>query len=144
MTTSDHTLTSSALIVLGDHLEPELVTRSLGVFPDQAWRRGERPIIKTPSGRFIPHPMISEWGGWKRFLPENLISEPIECQLAYWVETLEPKAAAIREMIAAGHTIKIDIFFSSSDCQVIELPSGLLRTLGELGIDVVINVYPHN
>lgn len=142
MDTSNATVASATLIVVGEDLDPDFVTKALGMFPDQAWRRGNRPITKTSSGRFISHPSVAEWGGWKRFLPEKLNGELLEIQLEHWVETLEPKADRIRELLATGHTVTIDVYFCASEPEVIELKSHLLLAFGQLGVDVDLHVYP--
>jgi hypothetical protein len=134
---------SATLIVLGDDLEPDFVTRALGMFPDQAWRRGERPTTKTSSGRLIAHPAVAEWGGWKRFLPEALKGELLEIQLQHWVETLAANVDRIRELLTTGHTVTIDVYFSASEPKLIELKAHLLLALGQLGVDVDLHVYPH-
>jgi hypothetical protein len=42
------------LILTGDDLLPEAVTRALGMFPDAAWRRGEHGYaIRRADGRKV-------------------------------------------------------------------------------------------
>jgi len=41
---------SVTLIVVGDVLEPDVVTSALGWPPDRSWRRGERKRFARPDG----------------------------------------------------------------------------------------------
>ncbi|MGN6182212.1 MAG: hypothetical protein ACTHQM_00985, partial [Thermoanaerobaculia bacterium] len=101
-------------------------------------------ITKTQSGRFVTDPWQAERGGWKRYIPDDLRPESVEHQLSYWIEMLHGKKDRIHDFLAAGYTCKIDIFFLAPDIEVIQFESDLLLALGELGIDVVMNIYPPN
>src|SRR5689334_5222577 len=86
---------SVTLIVLGVDLEPGVVTRALSMFPDQAWRKGEAPKIRTPDDRWIRSSGIAEWGGWKKFIPATLLRRSLEVQLDHWSSALASKANAV-------------------------------------------------
>ncbi|HEV7240801.1 MAG TPA: DUF4279 domain-containing protein [Thermoanaerobaculia bacterium] len=144
MAVKQTTLSSVSLIVLGDDLEPGEITRALGMFPDQDWRKGDVPQIQTPDGRWIPGPAIAEWGGWKKFIPPVLVDDCLEVQLDHWANVLASKAHAIRAFRARGWSSTLDCFFTASEPEVAELKADLLAKLAAIGIDIDINFYPHN
>jgi len=132
------------LVVLGEDVDPTEVTRGLGMFPDQGWRRGEIPRVLTPDGRVIQYPKSCDWGGWKKFMPESLRGESLEAQLEHWVRELDAKGEVLRTFVTRGWSLTLDCFIHSSDVAVIELRAELLSRLAVAGVDVDLHLYTDN
>lgn len=133
---------SVTLIVLGDDLDPGEVTRSLAMFPNQAWKAGEVPQIETPEGRWIAIPRAAEWGGWKKFMPEECANELLDDQLEYWAAELHSKSHAVAELRARGWSVTLDCYLSTHEVDTTKLTADLLRKLAALGADVSVHFYP--
>lgn len=129
------------LIVLGNDLDPPEVTRALGMFPDQAWRKGDFPEVRTPDGRMIKHRRPAQWGGWKKFMPTTLDRETLEVQLEHWANELRSSQGTISVLIERGWSVSLDCFLSVSEFTLIELDAALLAKLVAAGSDVDIHVY---
>lgn len=142
MSNHDTTLASVTLILLGDDLIPRDVTRSLGMFPDHEWRRGEFPTTHTPDGQRILHPGAADWGGWKKFVPATLRGEPLEVQIKYWTGELASKSGTIRGFSDRGWSAALDCFVTASDPEVVEIKADLLTELAGIGVDLNLHFYP--
>jgi hypothetical protein len=53
---------SVTLIVVGDDLEPDVVTSVLGWLPNKSWRRGEHKRVMQPDGNERVFDSIHDWG----------------------------------------------------------------------------------
>jgi hypothetical protein len=127
--------------VLGDNLDPDVVSRALASFPDQSWHLGDQKRYRDDAGNEHFHDSFHEWGGWKRFIPENLSCAPLEEQLAFWLENLESRAGMVADLLDRGWSITLDCHFSTGTTELIELPAQLQKRLGTLGIDVDIHFF---
>ena len=85
---------SVTLIVVGDDLEPEVVTSTLGWPPDQSWRRGERKRFTRPDGTERVFDSVHDWGGWKLFTADDERGRSLQDQVAAWLERLRVKGQA--------------------------------------------------
>src|ERR1041384_4170502 len=119
-------LSSVTLIIVGDDLHPGEVTRSLGMFPNQAWKPGETPQVETPDGRWIPAPKSVKWGGWKKFMPKELHDALLEDQLEHWTIELRSKSQAIAALRQRGWSVSLSCYLSASDPDVTRLTADLL------------------
>jgi hypothetical protein len=137
-------LSSVTLIVLGDDLDPGEVTRTLGMFPHQAWQAGEVPQIETPDGRWIAAPRSVEWGGWKKFMPKECHDALLENQLEYWVAELQSKSQAVAGLRSRGWSVTLDCYLSARDVDITTLTTDLLGKLAAVGADVKVYFYPDN
>ena len=130
------------LTAVGYDVEPTEVTRGLGMFPDQAWSRGEFPKIMTPDGRLLQHPQRADWGGWKKFMPDRLRGEHLAVQLEHWATELDSKREVLRSFLARGWSLTLNCYVDSSDITVIELKAELLSMLALIGVDIELHFYP--
>lgn len=137
-------LSSVTLLILGDNLDPNEVTRRLAIFPDQAWRVGDFPEIQTPSGRWIQSTSAALFGGWKKYMPKILEGEMLGIQLLHWSEALESKADIIRALRDRGWSVILDCFVTASEPEMVELTAELLAKLAAIGSDVDFHFYPHS
>jgi uncharacterized protein DUF4279 len=79
---------SVTLIVVGDDLEPDVVTSTLGWPPDRSWRRGERKRFTRADGTELIFDSNNDWGGWKLFTTDDERGRPLQDQVGAWLERL--------------------------------------------------------
>lgn len=133
--------TSATLMILGEDLDPDVVTKMLRMFPSRSWRSGEPPDIRTDNQKRLPLNRRSEWGCWKAFRPDHLINGPLENQLQYWANTLASKNSALLHFAESGWEIVIDCYFATAQTELLELPALLLRTFGEMHVNLDIRFF---
>ena len=136
--------TSATLILLGDDLNPDLITERLGLVPSQAWRRGETKKHTGRDGvtRIIEDAGVYEWGGWKLWLPEERRHRPFWSQLTYWERILEDRAEEIKACKAEGLTVEINCYIGGPNYHLF-LTSEFQAFLGNLGVDLDITYYTY-
>ncbi len=124
------------LIVVGDDLEPKVVTSALGWPPAKSWRRGERKRFKRPDGIERVFDSIYDCGDG-RVLPAHDERElPLEVQVSAWLDRLRFKSHALRSLSDCGWEIKLDCFAATSEC--INLSSTILGELAGLGVGLTL------
>jgi len=130
---------SVTLIVVGEDLDPEEVTRALGMEAHRSWRRGERKAFVRPDGSVQYFDSVHEEGGWKHFLPERYQdNRPLHEQIYLWVARLRGLAEAIKTLTERGWEVELDCFAIGSE--VLVLSSGDLRELAELRIGLAMTL----
>jgi len=127
---------SVTLIVVGDNLEPDVVTFALGWPPDQSWRRGERKRFTRPDGTERVFDNVYEWGGWKHFATDDERKQALQDQVAAWLERLRGKRQALRSLCERGWEVELDCFAATSEC--LAVPALVLGELAELGVGLVL------
>jgi hypothetical protein len=120
---------------LARDLEPDAVTKSLGLAPTRAWRRGNR----KPVGR-AKH----TYGGWQRVVPASVERRPIESQLAYWVRTIQSRRSAVRRLSKQGAQCILDVFVISEDFAAALLDPKLLAAVAELGFELHLSFHAYD
>jgi hypothetical protein len=138
-TTHEEHCCSVTLVVVGDDLEPELVTASLGWYPDQSWRRGERKRFTRPDGTERVFDSVHDWGGWKRLAADEERGQSLQDQVSAWLERLRGKGQSLQSLRDRGWEIELDCFAASSEC--LHLPATVLGKLACLGVGLALNVY---
>src|SRR5436309_1007561 len=94
---------SVTLIVVGADLDPDEVTKALGLEAHRSWRRGERQAFVRPDGSIQRFDSVHERGGWKHFLPTRYKeNRPLDEQFWLWLARLRGLAAAIKTLTARG------------------------------------------
>lgn len=134
MTKKDYS-SSVNFVITGKNLDPDVVTENLSLVASQSWRRGEKRIFRSGREHVYPH------GGWKLFAQEQEIPLSLELQLHAWAIRLSPKAEEIRALAASGLSVALDCYLSTANAATIQLDAKLLTTLGNLGVNVVFNVF---
>lgn len=114
MSTSPHCC-SVTLIVLGDDLEPDLVTSALGWSPNKSWRRGERKNFVRADGTKRVFDSVYEWGGWKLFSSDEERELSLREQVAAWLERLRGKAAAFKVLQQHGCEARLDCYTNTAE-----------------------------
>ncbi len=129
---------SVTLIVVGDGLEPEVVTSALGWHPDQSWRRGERKRFKRSDGTERVFDSVYDWGGWKLFAADDERERSLQDQVAAWLERLRAKGSALRGLCDRGWEVELDCFAATSEC--LNLSAIVLGELAELGVGLALTI----
>jgi hypothetical protein len=127
---------SATLIVVGDDLEPEVVTSALGWPPDQSWRRGERKRFMRPDGTELVFDSVHEWGGWKCFTADDQRGQALHDQVAAWLGRLRDKGPALQGLRDRGWVVELDCFAVTSE--YLHLPATLLGELAGMGVDLAL------
>jgi hypothetical protein len=131
---------STMLLVLGDDLDPDHVTRLLGIFPDRAWRRGEHNSFRDARGETRYLESVAAWGGWKKFVPDEVRNKSLEMQMYHWCSVLETKSERIAELVASGQSVAIDCYMQVFGDDLIEFSAPLVREIATLGVDVDVHL----
>lgn len=134
--------TSATLILLGDDLNPDLITERLGLVPSQAWRRGETKNITGQNGVTRFYDSVYEWGGWKLWLPEERRDSPFWSQITYWERILEDRAEEVKACKAEGLTVELNCYIGGPANHLF-LTSEFQAFLGSLGVDLDITYYTY-
>ena len=120
--------------ILGDTLEPDEVSGILGLQPTRSGRRGER--MSPSSSKTLLRKSV--------WILQTPLSDqaPLQDHLEWLLDTLEPKRDAIGEFTKQYET---DFFcgFSSENGQGgCTFESSLLARLANLGVPLVLDLYP--
>jgi hypothetical protein len=134
---------SATLLVLGDDLDPDLISHSLGITPERAWRRGERQSFVKTDGTTHYFDSHYEWGGWKSFATEERLRMDLVKQIEYWCETLTARKQSVGELQELGYKITIDCCIVSETTERISLGSELQQILGDMKVDLDVTFYSH-
>ena len=127
---------SVTLIVLGDDLEPEVVTSTLGWSPDQSWRRGEQKRFTRPDGTVRVFDSVHDWGGWKLFMKGDDRECSLQEQVDKWLERLRGTSQVLQCLHDRGWDVELDCFAATSE--FLELPATVLGELGALGVGLAL------
>jgi hypothetical protein len=127
------TLASVMLLILGEDLEPEVVTRALMLFPDQSWRRGDR--YPTLAQRGVAG-TAQDMGGWKKFISEDWLHRRLEEQLEFWATFLQGRSSGIDHLSALGYELALDCFVAPNFPFLVELSDSLQMQLGALHLNI--------
>jgi hypothetical protein len=116
---------SVTLVILDTDLNPDLVSARLGLQPDRFWENGD--VSKNHTYK---------WGGWKKFVPDEIREEYVEDQLLYWATLLESKTKVLRSMSENLELVTLDCFIGLDETASIIVPHTLQKSICDLGIEV--------
>ena len=123
---------------MGADLDPDVVTRVLGMNPHQWWRPGELKSFTRPDGSTRVFKSRYEDGGWKHFIPKCHENLPLREQLLLWIARLRGLAGGIRSLKACGWEVELDGFAAGSE--VLMLSNEELHQLAGLGVDLALTL----
>ena len=128
------------LMVLGNDLEPDHVTKAFGLRPSQCWRRGERKSFISKIGK--THLFLSKHkcGGWKKYYRSARSEEALIRQIARVAKNLIPCKIKLRALIKSGNEIYLISLVQGTSSIVI--PPEIHALLGDLGIHLQIDFWP--
>lgn len=134
---------SATLIILGNDLNPDIITDALDLQPSQAWRRGDNHSFNQADGTVCVYETIHKWGGWKRWLESDLRDMPLTAQLLHWSDLLMENGVFIKGLKKKGHTIEMNCCVITEASVVIQVPAQLQQKFGGLGVDLDVTFYAH-
>lgn len=126
----------------GSDLDPDELTRSLGVEPTSAHRQGDPKYSDPAVRRKIRNGRISAWssGLWsfESGLPQ---AEPLEAHMRHVLDRLIGKEEQLREL---SRRYSADffrgVFMDSVNSEIVLSPAGLLE-IGSLGLELGLDLY---
>jgi hypothetical protein len=113
----------TSLVFCNPEVDPDVVTRILGVEPTFAGRE--------------PH-----LGTWKLAFPGDVEAVSLEEQLQHWLVVLAPKAAELRQLRGLGYAPYLDCPGLRADLALWIEPA-MLHHLGDLQLALSIWLYEH-
>ena len=127
---------SVCLRISSDDLDPDGVTKALGLTPDFTGHKGRH--IDGDSSR-----AVLETNLWGHTCAEEF-TEPFEAQLSDFVARLEQRGTQLRALSCrSGVDAELLLGFSSSNGQGgFTLTAELLARISALGLDVTMDLYP--
>ena len=127
------------LMVLGDDLNPEIVSEALDLRPSQCWRRGEQKGFVSKSGKRHLFSSKHKWGGWKRHYQSSRSEDALIRKMTKVANDLIPRKSELRALIDKGHELYLVSLVQ--DTSSIIIPPDLHALLGDLGIHVKIDFW---
>lgn len=117
--------------ITAPELDPEEVTRRLGIQPDRAYLKGSplsgsRKDVVRKSGKWTIRSKVS-------------YNEDLTTHLESLLELLLPRQREISEL---SHTATVDFYCSLFDQRGVSLPADLLLKISSLGAELNICIYP--
>jgi hypothetical protein len=122
------------LMLLGDDLDPNRVTRLLALRPTKAWTKDD--LKRTPGGATLSSESRHKWGGWKKSLPASLVTRPLPSQLRYWARKLTSKVDALSVLSAQGYVCALNCYVATSETASINMPAELQAQVAALGLEI--------
>jgi hypothetical protein len=122
-------------MILGEDLDPAVVSRLLKLRPNRSWQRGAPKTLTGP---------VHAWGGWKKFPPMSVQAKSLDAQLRYWVRTLNARTGALRKLGSLDHYCALDCYISTDATASIIVNPDLQRGISSLGLDLRISVFADN
>ena len=141
--TEPESIQSTMLVITGVDMDPDQVTNSIGLTPQQVWRRGQKKTLSTADGRLRELDSTHDRSGWKCWLEEPYSKRELCDQLSYWVETLKPYATVLNSLKRSGAAVVLDCFITTSRAFGVAISSDLQGKFGELGVDLEFSFYAH-
>ncbi len=120
MTEEREYLSSATFLVLGEDLEPDTVSKELGISASQSWR---------PDGSH-------QWGGWKKRIADEHRNAPLETQIEFWCDLLLDRTPGISKLKSRGHYCALDLCVITDSTASIIIPESLQKKLAELELEI--------
>ena len=140
METDQEYVSSVTLIILGEDLDPDMVSQELSLTPSKSWRKGEQMSFSRPDGSKRLFDSRHNWGGWKLFVDPKYENDLLETQLQFWCETLRDKTNAIARLKSKGMYCALSLFITTDATASIVLPETLQKSLANLGLEIDLSI----
>jgi len=122
-------------------IDPSEITKQLGISPKRTWVAGERR--STPKGTLLEGNNKETYWFGPIHDESFLYSEDVDLEeyLTNFTQTLQKHSNFLKEIRATGGRVEyfIGLYTDSNSGSV--LPASLLLSLGELGIDLALDIY---
>lgn len=134
MNVSARVANSTQLVFCKENVNPDLVPRLLDLAPSNSVKVGD------PAQNENGHRYSSHRGIWKLDLPNATPDDPVEDQIGKWIELLQPRLKALRQLKELGYSPYLDCMAKTRSLSLCIEPE-LLQQLGELNIALSIWLY---
>jgi Domain of unknown function (DUF4279) len=134
----------SKLYVRGTDLDPDEVTKLLGVSSDRSYRRGERSFRLRLDGTLTDEPsgVVHNAGMWQCSIDaEKAKLWAAEGQLEYWCEFLEQRISEVRLLQCQGCKIIVDFRLEEGPVTFLEFSAEIFERLANLKINLNYGFY---
>ncbi|MCC6142063.1 MAG: DUF4279 domain-containing protein [Nitrospira sp.] len=134
MSASSRVANSTQLVFCRENVNPDLVTRLLGLIPSISVKVGD--LAEHENG----HQYSSHLGIWKLDLPTASSDDPVEDQIGQWIELLQPRLKALCQLKELGYSPYLDCMAKTKSLSLCIEPE-LLGQLSKLNISLSIWLY---
>jgi len=128
--------TYATLCIYHDDLNPDAITKALGLEPSSSHRRGD---VRNPK-RPIPH----RTGAWLLSTEGAVTSRDVRFHIDWLLERLQSKQTALSRLKTDGYQLVISCYWLSARGHggpMIDPEA--MRSIGELGLQLSFDVYFH-
>jgi Domain of unknown function (DUF4279) len=125
-------LSTAALRIFGESLDPNEISQRLGCAPTHSHRKGELRSTRTN--------MLHRMGMW-RLVAEDSEPEALDAQVARLLDKVTPDLEVWKDL---GTRFSVDMFcglFMNESNEGLELSPSTLHALGQRGISLSLDVY---
>ena len=133
-------VSSVTLLILGENLDPDVVSRELDLVPSQSWSKGVQHSYSLSDGTGRCFNSRHEWGGWKLNLNSSYNDAPIETQLNFWCDTLSDKSSVLAKLKEKGMYCALRLFVTTDNTASIVLSEKLQGALSALGLEIELSI----
>jgi len=137
-------LCKSNFSVVGRDLDPEMVTRVLGIAPDRAFKRGEQSFAWNRDGTFDysrPTPYKHSKGSWLKSINKSFWIQFVPEHLAHWSEFLRAHEGSFRQWLSEGSNIAISFYIDWAPTDFC-VSAQIMKVLGDFDVDLRFGVWP--
>jgi uncharacterized protein DUF4279 len=128
--------TYATLRIFHRDLDPEKVSRELGIAASEGWKRGE------PKSATDRRPVIARYGGWLLRTPKEMSSRDAECHLTWLLDRVGPRRDLLHRLQAAGCETSISCFWVSRPSHGgVTLAAQVLERLAGMGLELEFDVF---
>ena len=135
---------SVSLIILGDDLDPDVVSEELSLRPWQSWRRREHKKYIRKDGSVREFDSRHSWGGWKLLIDPEHKEDLLESKLQFWCDLLQDRIEAIDRLKVRGYHCVLDLFITTDATASIIIPVELQKAIASLGLEIQLSVITGN
>lgn len=126
---------STTLVITGDKLDPDKVTKLLKLIPNQSWKKNQKRVFSSGNE------YIYKWGGWKLFISDEKRELYLEEQLKRWYKLLKLKRKQLYYLANQGYWVCLDCYISTDATASICFDLKLQRKMIKLGVDLTFNIF---
>jgi Domain of unknown function (DUF4279) len=128
--------TNVSLRILGDDLDPEIITREMGMSPDQSHKKGDLHGVRTP--------VVRKHGYWTITSSKHMAASAETNEHLEWlVASVAPKLNLLSAYKSRGWIVDVWIALHTSIGHGgPNLRAEVLARLASLGLDVNLDLYP--
>ncbi|MCA0374256.1 MAG: DUF4279 domain-containing protein [Gemmatimonadetes bacterium] len=131
----------AALRLQGEALDPMVVTAALRLPPDHTHRAGEQRFHRTRGGTVVASGAPAPHGHWSMSSEAHVRSRQLAVHIAWVLGEIEPRGAALRDLIGQGASADIVCFSEGATTRPPAVPRALRERAAALGLAIHIDHY---